>query len=45
MHELRPLHPRTRSRLRVIASCLWLTREPASISALVRQYLKECGRC
>ncbi len=39
------IHPRTRARLRVIASLLWLTREPASIAALVRQYLRECGRC
>ncbi len=44
MHEIRPMHPRTRSRLRVIASCLLLTRDPASIEALVRQYLREVAR-
>lgn len=31
-------------RLRVIASLLWLTREPGSIEALVREYLREVGR-
>ncbi len=38
------IHPRTRSRLAAIGSLLWLTREPASIEALVREYLRECGR-
>ncbi len=38
------LHPGTRRRLAAICGLMSLTREPGSIEALVREYLREVGR-